>query len=84
MSLARRSLPLGFETSQQLLPTMTMTPLRKKEKEKIEKELLEWSDGNKKDVIYQIGYDLFLAKDEVKRAQAFRQLNRLISDLEAE
>ncbi len=46
--------------------------------EKIQKELESWTEGNKKDVIYQLGHDLFFSKDPVVRMEAWRQLNRII------
>ena len=47
-------------------------------RDKIEKELNAWTGGNKKDVVYQLGHNLFFSKDSVVRAEAWRELNRLI------
>jgi hypothetical protein len=46
--------------------------------EKIQKELESWTEGNKKDVIYQLDHDLFFSIDPVVRIEAWRQLNRII------
>jgi hypothetical protein len=46
--------------------------------DKIEKELQSWTEGNKKDVMYLLGQRLFFSKDPLMRAEAWRQLNRLI------
>lgn len=47
-------------------------------RDKIEKELNAWTGGNKKDVVYQLGHNLFFSKDSVVRAEAWREPNRLI------
>jgi hypothetical protein len=46
--------------------------------EKIQKELESWTEGNKKDIIYLLGHDLFFSKDLIARAEALRQLNKII------
>ncbi len=46
--------------------------------DKIEKQLQAWTKGNKKDVVYQIGHNLFFSNDPVTRGEAWRLLNRLI------
>jgi transcription initiation factor IIF auxiliary subunit len=46
--------------------------------DKIEKQLQAWTKGNKKDVVYQLGHNLLFSKDPVVRAEAWRELNRLI------
>jgi hypothetical protein len=46
--------------------------------EKIQKELESWTEGNKKDIIYLLGHNLFFSKDPIARAEAWRQLNKII------
>jgi hypothetical protein len=46
--------------------------------DKIEKELQSWTEGNKKDVIYILGQNLLFSKDPIARAEAWRQLNKII------
>jgi hypothetical protein len=48
------------------------------EKEKIERYLQQCANGNRKDIIYIIGRDLFLSKDPIARAEAWRQINKII------
>ncbi len=45
---------------------------------KIEKELQSWTEGNKKDIVYLLGQKLFFNKDPLVRAEAWRQLNKII------
>jgi hypothetical protein len=47
-------------------------------RDKIEKELQSWTEGNKKDVMYLLGQKLFFSKDPIARAEAWRQLNKII------
>jgi hypothetical protein len=42
-------------------------------KEEIENEILEWTNGNRKDIIYLLGKDL-LSKDPAAIARAYRMI----------
>ncbi len=46
-------------------------------KEQIEKELQDWTNGNRKDIIYLLGQDL-LSKDPIAIARAYRMIEETI------
>jgi hypothetical protein len=67
------------------LLTLQLLNEKKKEKEipklirdKVEKELQAWTEGNKKDIVYILGQNLLFSKDPIARAEAWRQLNKII------
>jgi hypothetical protein len=43
----------------------------------IEKQLLQWTKDDKKDIIYQIGHKL-CSRNKFEQAEAWRALNKLI------
>jgi hypothetical protein len=47
-------------------------------KKEIEKELQAWTNGNRKDIICILGQNLLFSKDPIARAEAWRQLNKII------